>query len=139
MYHGSKSDLIDELIATTSISTTNESPSSDAAVVDGPAIVHMLAPANGSTVDDYCELYLAYVKKYFSVSKRVDIIFDVYLEHSLKEGIQKTQGVAPPIIVRGILQCEIGTVFFKMIRINKPDFNILLHLHRLFHYLKMSS
>ena len=44
---------------------------------------------------------IGHIRKYFIVSKRVDIIFDVYLEHSLKEGVRKTRGVAPPMIGRG--------------------------------------
>ena len=102
LYQGSKSDLIDELIATTPLSVSADVPTCDAVVIDGPAVVHMLSPKNGSTVDEYCALYLGYVTKFFDHAERIDLIFDVYIQASLKAGVRKKRGVAPPMVVRGI-------------------------------------
>ena len=78
MYHGSKSDLIDELVATTPGCLSDELPLCDAVVVDGPAVVHMLSPKNGSTVEEYCELYLGCVRKFFNLHEKV--ILDTILD-----------------------------------------------------------
>ena len=59
LYHGSKSDLGQMLIDTSDKSSIecNNLPEVDAIVIDGPVIVHTITPRNGSTIDEYCELY----------------------------------------------------------------------------------
>ena len=113
LYQGSKSDLIDELIATTPLSVSADVPTCDAVVIDGPAVVHMLSPKNGSTVDEYCALYLGYVTKFFDHAERIDLIFDVYIQASLKAGVRKKRGVAPPMVVRGITKVKNWGRFLK--------------------------
>ena len=57
LYHRSKSNLIQELIDTLEESLVADHSSVDAAVTDGPAIVHMVQPKNNCTVDKYCNIH----------------------------------------------------------------------------------
>ena len=113
LYHGTKSDLLQELIDTTSLSTSNGIPEVDAVVIDGPAVAHMLEPKSGSTIHEYCEVYLNHIKGYFNKCKRVDVIFDIYVPFSLKQTTRETRRVAPSMIVRGSTKVKNWTRFLK--------------------------
>ena len=113
LYHGTKSDLVDVLINTTPLSLSDKKLNTDAVVVDGPAIVHMLLPKNGSIVDEYCESFITYIRRFFNVANRVDVIFDIYITSSLKAGIRKTRSIAPPMIVRGTTKVRNWKQFLK--------------------------
>ena len=52
LYHGKKSDLIQELIDTSHLTTSNTLPDVDAVVSDGHAVVHMIEPKHGTTIDE---------------------------------------------------------------------------------------
>ena len=58
----------------------------DPILIDGSALVNMLKPsANCKTFSDYANLiYLPYIKKQLLSTQRVDVIWDRYIEHSLK-------------------------------------------------------
>ena len=101
LYHGTKSDLVEELLETTENSTVNEHPQVDAIIFDGPVIVHMIPPKSNCTVDEYCNIYMMHVVKFFSNTSRIDIVFDVYLQSSLKEGVRASRGVCPTMITKG--------------------------------------
>ena len=73
----------------------------------------MLSPKNGSTIDEYCALYLGYVRNFFDHAERIDLIFDVYIQASLKAGVRKKRGVAPPMVVRGITKVKNWGRFLK--------------------------
>ena len=113
LYHGTKSDLVEELIATTPLSMSVAQQNTDAVILDGPAIVHMISPKNGSTVEEYCEVFISHIQKFFNVSNRIDVVFDIYMQSSLKEGVRKTRGVAPPMIVRGNTKVKNWSRFLK--------------------------
>ena len=86
---GRKSDIIhcleDEV--TTELQHTCPTPS-DVAVLDGPAIVHMLKPGSAKTFGDYaCDVFLPYVKLQLHKAQQVDILWDDYRPGSLKEQI----------------------------------------------------
>ena len=113
LYHGTKSDLLQELIDTTNLSTSNDIPEVDAVVIDGPAVAHMIVPKNDSIIDEYYEVYLNHMKGYFNKCKRVDVIFDIYVPFSLKQTTRETRGVAPSMIVRGSTKVKHWTRFLK--------------------------
>ena len=95
------------------MSTSNDIPEVDAVVIDGPAVAHMIEPKNGSTIDEYCEVYLNHMKGYFNKCKRADVIFDIYVPFSLKQTTRETRGVAPSMIVRGSTKVINWTRFLK--------------------------
>ena len=101
LYHGSKDDLVQELIETSAESLVAEHPTVDAIIIDGPALVHMIQPKNDCTVDDYCKTYTKYVINFFNHAPRIDMVFDVYLQSSLKEEVRASRGISPTMIVKG--------------------------------------
>ena len=60
------------------------------------AVIHMINPKIGSTIDKYGEIFLSHTGTY-----RVDVIFDIYLQPSLKDGVRKTLVVDLSMTVRG--------------------------------------
>ena len=113
LYHGTKSDLIEELASLSPSILRSQQPNCEVFVLDGPTIIHMLKPKNGSTVDDYCKGFLSYVKTFFYHCTRVDVVFDIYLQASLKDGVRKTRGVAPSMDFRGETKVKNWTGFLK--------------------------
>ena len=53
LYHGKKSDLVQELIDTCQNSVIAEYPNVDGIILNGPAIVHMAKPNNDCTIEEY--------------------------------------------------------------------------------------
>lgn len=78
----------------------SEHPSVDAVIIDEPAIVHMTQPKSSCTVDEYCEIYMRYVVKFFNKTNRIDTVFIVYLESSLKKGVHGSRDVTPSMKIK---------------------------------------
>ena len=61
--------------------------------MDGAVIVHYLPPDKGKTFADYVRgTFFPHICRALDHHLRVDIVFDVYKEDSLKEGTRKTRG-----------------------------------------------
>jgi hypothetical protein len=96
-----KSDLVECLEAY--YPATNVAPVVDTHILDGSAIVHMLAPKNCRNFQDYAQnIFVQYIlKRLEPVSvKRLDIVWDRYLEHSLKAGTRLKWGIGQRVVVR---------------------------------------
>ncbi|XP_066910477.1 multiple epidermal growth factor-like domains protein 10 [Clytia hemisphaerica] len=91
------------------------------------AIIHMVAPKNGSTVDEYSKVFAAHVNSYFNDVNRVDVIFDIYLDSSLKEGVRETRGTAPSQIVKGATKISKWSKFLKNSSIKQRLFEYIAH------------
>ena len=88
---GKKSDLLDCL--TSSVECSIDAPDSDAIILDGAALVNMLKPVVCTTFNDYAEkVFLPYIEKQLERADRVDIVWDQYLENSLKSETRKRRG-----------------------------------------------
>jgi len=87
---GQKSDLITCI----EVNTAFERRSVDAVVLDGAAIVNMLPPGKCKTFKEYAEaVFLPYVITYCTQNvKRIDLVWDRYLENSLKQGTHEARG-----------------------------------------------
>ena len=83
-----------ELIACVEVNTTLERPSVDVVVLDGAAIVNMLSPGKCKTFKEYAEtVFIPFVISYRAQNvKRIDLVWDRYLENSLKRGTRDTRG-----------------------------------------------
>ena len=83
-----------ELFACLEVSTALECPSVDAVVLDGAAIVNMLSPGKCKTFKEYAEtVLLPYVVNCRAQNvKRIDLVWDGYLENSLKQGTREARG-----------------------------------------------
>ena len=80
-----KSELLNILLQESE--AEKESPVSfDVKILDGAVIVHLLSPANATTFDDYANnVFIPYVKRQLDTSRRVDVVWDVYVANSIKE------------------------------------------------------
>ena len=90
---GSKSDLLDCL--ETAYSTHDFSDMTVSCyILDGAVIVQMLRPSSNSTFEDYrLKVFFPYVLSLLRKVQRVDIVFDVYNEQSLKLLTRTKRGV----------------------------------------------
>ena len=82
---GNKADLLKYLEKKADSPTLSEPPQSDMVIIDSAVIVNALKPDAGMTFKDYAaNKFIPRISKLLSNVKRIDIVFDVYLENSLK-------------------------------------------------------
>ena len=114
---GNKSDLLSSFDDMQD--TAQHKPSVECIVIDGPAVANILAPVNCATFKDYSKkLFLPFILPQFqSGCRRVDIVWDVYLENSLKESarIKRGQGVRRRVLQELKFEAT-GMHFFMLIR-----------------------
>ena len=54
-------------------------------VIDEAAMVRMLDPGLSETFQDYCDKIITpYIKCQCTKYKRIDVVFDIYIENSIK-------------------------------------------------------
>ena len=62
-------------------------------ILDGAAVVHFLLPGSCKTFNDYCQnMFVPYLDRLLQSLSRIDIVFDRYMEHSLKAGTRESRG-----------------------------------------------
>ena len=77
----------------TETTTTTNVPSVDAKMFDGAAIVQMLQPKTARTFQDYAEqVFVPYISNQMKNVHRADIIWDMYLDDSLKASTRERRG-----------------------------------------------
>ena len=80
----------------------NGMPEVDAKIVDGSVVVNMLPPKTCATFGDYAApLFIPYVLRLLQTSKRLDVVWDRYIESSLKSSIRLKRGSGSRIFVKG--------------------------------------
>ena len=90
--HGTKSDLMSCLERLSTV-PQNEMPNVDAKIVDGSVVVNMLQPKASSTFGDYAaDVFLPYLIKLLQTSSRLDVVWDRYIEGSLKSSTREKTG-----------------------------------------------
>ena len=96
---GQKADLLKcQPQATSPVST----PLVDAVIVDGAVIVQMLEPKPSRTFDEYFSIVFApCVLKQLENAKRVDLVWHVYLDDSLKKSLREKRGAGQRSKVMG--------------------------------------
>ena len=68
-------------------------PVVDAVIIDGAVIVQMLQPKTVRTFDEYFSTVFApYILKHLETAKRVDPVWDVYQDDSLKRSLREKRG-----------------------------------------------
>jgi len=90
---GVKSQLLD--ILEHGINITYEEPNTDTVIIDGAALVNSKPPGAAKTFDDYASeviVIVPHIKTYAERYSRVDVVFDVYLENSLKAKTRQKRG-----------------------------------------------
>lgn len=83
-----------ELITCVEVETILERPSVDAIVIDAAAVVNMLPPGKCKTFKEYAaSVFLPHIINYQTQNaKRIDLVWDRYLENSLKQGTREARG-----------------------------------------------
>ncbi|CAB3984221.1 Hypothetical predicted protein [Paramuricea clavata] len=70
-----------------------EAPPVDALLLDGAAIVNMLNPGTSRTFEEYSQdVFLPYVKAQLVNVRRVDVVWDTYIEDSLRATTRSNRG-----------------------------------------------
>ena len=89
---GPKSDLVHCLEKFKKEAAT-DNMTMDCIVLDGAAIVNMIKPIGVKTFQQYAtQNFTSYIKKKLQRSERVDIVWDVYVENSLKSSARHKRG-----------------------------------------------
>lgn len=85
-----------------------DSPVVDVLVLDGAAIICMLKPTGSMTFNQYAEnVFLPYLKSRLKDVMRIDVVWDVYTEDSLKSSTRERRGkgirrrVTPTTLIPG--------------------------------------
>ncbi|CAG9812939.1 unnamed protein product [Phaedon cochleariae] len=99
MYHGTESDLLrclDKYI------TVESKPTDvDAVLIDGAALVHILQPKACCTFQEYISLIVEpYILRILDTSKRIDVIWDIYIDKRLKASTREKMGKGKRKLVR---------------------------------------
>ena len=75
MRQGTKSDLVRCLENMIPLADATASPAVEVIVIDGAAVINMLAPGNAKTFSDYAsQVFFPYIKSQLEHSRRVDIV-----------------------------------------------------------------
>ena len=73
---------------------TEPAPNVSALIIDGAAIVNMTKPKSAQTFEEYAmQKLLPYIKSQLENVERLDVVWDQYLPHSLKEQTRQVRGV----------------------------------------------
>ena len=91
MRSGNKADLLAQLER--GISSPSERPKVTALLLDGAMIVQMLPTGTSKTFQDYIDsVFLPYISKQLKHVDRLDIVWDVYIQDSLKAATRDKRG-----------------------------------------------
>lgn len=89
---GKKSDIVKCLTAD-QMTTPPTLPSTGAVILDGSAVIHMLQPKTAKTFRNYAsEIFRPFIENILKNTRRVDTVFDVYKEGSLKASTRERRG-----------------------------------------------
>ena len=91
---GNKVDLLSCLENCTQVaSDASVKPHTDVIILDGAVVVNFLRPLAAKTFEEYAtKVFLPYVRSTLAHASRVDIVWDCYLENSLKSQTRSKRG-----------------------------------------------
>ena len=90
---GTKSDLIHCLEELNVVSTNDDDVNVDCIILDGAAIVNIIKPNGVTTFKQYAtQNFIPYIKHQLISCQRIDIVWDVYVENSLKASARHKRG-----------------------------------------------
>ena len=89
--HGTKADLL-SCLKNYSKSAPLQ-PDAEVAILDGAVVVNLLQPLAAKTFHDYAvKVFLPYIEKQLQQVSRVDIVWDQYIQNSLKSQARSNRG-----------------------------------------------
>ena len=86
-----KSDLL-SFIEKYDTATERQVGANGVMIIDGPFLLHTRQPGKLVTFGDYAGEFCKYLLKLLEVNNRVDVVFDVYKDESLKTGTRSKRG-----------------------------------------------
>ena len=90
---GNKADLLKYLENKAASQSQSDTPEFDFAIIDGTAFISALTPDANQTFKEYAtQKFIPRIAKLLSNVLRIDVIFDVYLENSLKNSARLHRG-----------------------------------------------
>lgn len=93
MRSGTKSDLVHTILDFCPDNTLPIEPPVNAKILDGSVIVHVLKPNKCLTFREYISnVFHSFLKRELVSIERLDLVWDVYMKSSLKNGIRKQRG-----------------------------------------------
>lgn len=82
-----------ELVQCIEVDTTVNCPNVEVKVIDAAVVVNMLPPGKSKTFQDYATcVFLPYIIQQAQRVKRIDLVWDRYIENSLKTGTRQARG-----------------------------------------------
>ena len=91
LYCGVKSQLLEVLEQGTN--KTHEQPNADTVIIDGAALINAKSPGAAKTFDDYAaDVIVPHIETYTRKYSRVDVVFDIYPQDSLKGETRQKRG-----------------------------------------------
>ena len=130
--HCTKSDLVGCLQKTLPGSMVpDHDPVADAEVLDGAAIVHLLPSKDVRTnFNDYEEhVFMPYIRRRLHKVKRLDVVWDRYIEKSLKQGMRESRGSGERRRVTKTTPLPTNWSSFLKVDINKEELFNFLAVH----------
>lgn len=106
--------------------TSNEAPRVTAKLVDGAVLVNMIRPGTSRTFGEYADVFSNYVQKELSSTLRVDVVWDRYLDDSLKNCTRLNRGEGTRTRVSATTKIPKGWPNFLRISKNKEELFALL-------------
>lgn len=97
-----KSDIVSCIIKSAGESATNTRyPKVTSLIIDGAALVHMLIPKSNLTFQQYFDQIIQpYIMMRLKTVDRVDLVFDQYMEESIKNETRQLRGSGPRVNVK---------------------------------------
>ena len=115
---GQKADLLKCLPESPSLGK----PEADAVILDGSVIVQMIKPTTARTFDEYFTIVFAtYVLRHFEAGKRVDLVWDLHKDDSLKKSIREKRGSGQRRKVLGSTRIPLDWKLFLRVDANKDE------------------
>ena len=115
LYSAVKSQLLD--ILEQGRNTTYDQPNADTVIIDGAALINANSPGSAKTFDNYAaEVIVPHIESCAQKYSRVDVVFDIYRQDSLKGETRLNRGTGvrrkvvgnsrPPKSWHNFLRCD---------------------------------
>ena len=122
---GQKSDLVKCMERL--IESKSNAPQVEVTIIDGPVIVQILNPGMVATFKEYADfVFKPYILKQLEVVQRVDVVWDVYLEDSLKSTARERCGAGTRRRVTSSSRLPKNWTSFLHVSANKTELFLFL-------------
>ena len=112
-----KSELVDCLIASGTAVTTSM-PTVNVTIIDGAVAVNMIRPSKEATFEEYAsKSFLPYMEAQSRLVDRIDVVWDVYVENSLKQTTRCNRGAG--VRCRISANCPIPRNWSEFLRVDE--------------------